>query len=61
MTVDEFACCEGVENVIEALFVGIQEEELAPEAFIWDWIFDAVIVGQDVEEMEIQLDNFGLE
>jgi hypothetical protein len=60
MTVDEFTRGKRVKNVVEALFVRLQEEELAPEALVWGEFLDAVIVGQHVEEMEVQLDNLGL-
>jgi len=52
--------CHWLEDIIQPLFIRLEQEQLSPEAFRGRGII-GLIVGEDIEQMQIELHNLWLE
>lgn len=61
MDMKQFGGCHWVQDIIEPLLVWLEKEKLSPEAFGGSRILESVIIGENIEEVQIELYDLGLE
>ena len=61
VNVKQLAGCHRVQDIEKSLLIWLEQKELAPESLGRCRIIDRVIIGEDIEQMKIQLDYLRLE
>lgn len=61
MNVQHFACCHRLNDLKESLLVGLKQEKLSPKAIGRRSILQVIVIGENVEQEEIELYNLWLE